>query len=968
MNLKEINSVKTPHLFYLPDETRPEITYDEKGEVLETKYPYTLSCQEIQFKEGISYRKRAENEGLQDLHIYNDCCKLFYNNKLAAVMKLYLETVDTKTLAVTKELDGLKSTITKDVLTDKVSAEMTGFKINSEFIGGDPKTERKNKLTFYLEKPGYVIRGRMVVTIYNEFDTILDYSDYKGNIEENFIGFDEEKHPIYEIIFEPKGVKDSLIIDPYLSIDEQSTYVNVTCDGYILRIAQGAVSSKIYMLNGSTVLCNLETGSLRTSAGYFEFDIDSNRVLEILENNSTRVVIRVTGNLYETGPTVMANSTSYQVIWTIYSDRYTWQSTWVTSDTITLVSSGGLFRLEFGANTNEDYIYEDGAAEKNSGNGGSVGIKTGDYIGLTSDEVNLQVINLEHTEVGATFDEYIWSAAVGVFSRYTTATTISAGTHTIANMVIVDTEERVGAALLYDSADRLVLGIQYKNDTAATINTGTAITDQNIPDIITDADGQATDAARHIDHSSNAGKITFGQAENCPAIVVPDWPLLYGASPGTDPLLGYLKCDDIDVDTVVDDVLGAYDGELVNATCDEVTNSDAVRGKSFLFNGTDEYINWSSILAHATFDESNFTIMMKVKPNHTITPGSESYFYFSYGVNDFITLYFTSAQQAWTLGLYFGGNSYSIAAACHTGSYYKSNTNLQQWHTIKFGINVAKKFGYLAINDAIFITPTIAEDWAGKPTVFHIAGLSYYGAFYAEEIKLFDGCIIPFGGGPWVGNGEVEVAVADEDVNFLWNGADVTPIGTDITSNGDYTQDAPSGDKAFRNDQSDANPEYASAATAGNISAAEGMLCFWFAPNAALAGDCTFFYADAAFKIWWDDSDNDIVFLYNTDSVRMTTAFPADDIKWHPVVCRWKASTYLEIEVDGLGGASSILQTGVDVAPTLDATMFFTADDASETNVANIMIANFAITDNPYTPDNWSNFGQSIWLPKVQLG
>ncbi len=37
-------------------------------------------------------------------------------------------------------------------------------------------------------------------------------------------------------------------------------------------------------------------------------------------------------------------------------------------------------------------------------------------------------------------------------------------------------------------------------------------------------------------------------------------------------------------------------------------------------------------------------------------------------------------------------------------------------------------------------------------------------------------------------------------------------------------------------------------------------MSFWFKPNSALGADCTLFYADAAFKIWWDDSDNDVVF------------------------------------------------------------------------------------------------------------
>jgi hypothetical protein len=194
------------------------------------------------------------------------------------------------------------------------------------------------------------------------------------------------------------------------------------------------------------------------------------------------------------------------------------------------------------------------------------------------------------------------------------------------------------------------------------------------------------------------------------------------------------------------------------------------------------------------------------------------------------------------------------------------------------------------------------------------------------------------------GNGAVDTDLAHADVNSVWQGSNSTPIGSDVTSNGDYTQAGPIGTNAFRND---AAGEYATAVTSGNIAAAAGSLSFWFKPNAALGADCTLFYADSAFKVWWDDSDNDVAFTYNTDVLNMTTAFLADDTNWHHICIEWLASDALHIIVDGV---RTSLLTGVDAAPTLDTNMYFTADDASGTNRANVMMSDVMITDVSGTP------------------
>ena len=82
--------------------------------------------------------------------------------------------------------------------------------------------------------------------------------------------------------------------------------------------------------------------------------------------------------------------------------------------------------------------------------------------------------------------------------------------------------------------------------------------------------------------------------------------------------------------------------------------------------------------------------------------------------------------------------------------------------------------------------------------------------------------------------------------------------------------------------------------------------------------------------------------------LNQTTAFAAGDTNVHHVRVAGKASDWLLIQVDG---EKNYLTSGVDAAPTLDATMFFTADDASGTNRCNVKIADFFIADEAGIPE-----------------
>jgi hypothetical protein len=99
------------------------------------------------------------------------------------------------------------------------------------------------------------------------------------------------------------------------------------------------------------------------------------------------------------------------------------------------------------------------------------------------------------------------------------------------------------------------------------------------------------------------------------------------------------------------------------------------------------------------------------------------------------------------------------------------------------------------------------------------------------------------------------------------------------------------------------------------------------------------------------DVDPDTLVVVNQDAlhitVRTTTAMPADDVALRHIRIGWLASTEIYIEVGGIRVTNT---TTIDAAPTLDATMYFTADDASGTNRADVMISEVQITDKIHAP------------------
>lgn len=488
---------------------------------------------------------------------------------------------------------------------------------------------------------------------------------------------------------------------------------------------------------------------------------------------------------------------------------------------------------------------------------------------------------------------------------------------------------------LYWHEYRMALGDQYKDLVMAAPSTGSEVTDLVIPFDLS-SDGFAADGARHLEMVAAELAFTADRARIGHTTVIHD-PLIT-TDGETDLRIMHLKLDQAyNTSKFRDEITGANIGSGANSGC---TFQPGRQGNGVLFDANTEYLSLSA--AEQTtlgISYNKGTVALWFRPDSA--QSKRKYLFHNYSSGRGIRLYDDYATLK--LAIYDD----STLRMSHDVSGF--TTVIGQWYHIQLAWDLSTAFSMMAVNGKVLSTQYYATTYGTAITLETL----YIGNQDDDDTEHIDGMLdnltwysepmLPYGA-IFTGNGSVDTDLAHSDLDFLWNGSDTTPIGSNVTSNGDYTQDGPIGTNAFRND---AAGEYATAVTSGNISAAEGSLQFWFKPNAALGADCTLFYADAAFKVWWDDSDNDVVFTYNTDVLNMTTAFSAGDTNWHHVRCEWDASNELHIIIDGI---RTSLLTGVDAAPSLDTNMYFTADDASGTNRANVMISDLSITSVFGTP------------------
>jgi hypothetical protein len=176
----------------------------------------------------------------------------------------------------------------------------------------------------------------------------------------------------------------------------------------------------------------------------------------------------------------------------------------------------------------------------------------------------------------------------------------------------------------YSSVERLEMGDQYKDTTMPTIVA--PVNDRIIPANIGDY-GFCADGAWHLDASSkNRGRVEPDITRHDPVLVYENWKIRTGELANFEEhLIGHWKCDDNTASTTIVDETGNYDGTLEGGdNTEDLSSTDSVRGRSLLFNGTDDYLDLSSALAGIT-SENKLTLAFKFKPNFAYNVGSSVY-------------------------------------------------------------------------------------------------------------------------------------------------------------------------------------------------------------------------------------------------------------------------------------------------------------------------------------------------------
>lgn len=250
-------------------------------------------------------------------------------------------------------------------------------------------TSNDSKWEIHVVAPGFLFRFRWNIVFTElgqqliEDGTLkLGYEDYPGETQDDF-GIVERN-----IIFEPDGVFDELVVDPYLSLKEESTYIDITCDGYILRIWDGLADNRIgelLTLDGATMTYGFTSVIYSDELLAYASFGQSAPTISILSVSSSLISIKQSGNFNgETG------SDSVDLYWNIYTDKVAMHMEWTTNSILTFSSS--YTRTKFilldnasGNLSNETYIYENNDIEARTNS--TTVCADSNYFGGSSDEI-----------------------------------------------------------------------------------------------------------------------------------------------------------------------------------------------------------------------------------------------------------------------------------------------------------------------------------------------------------------------------------------------------------------------------------------------------------------------------------------------------------------------------------------------------------------------------------------------------
>ena len=225
----------------------------------------------------------------------------------------------------------------------------------------------------------------------------------------------------------------------YLTLDDTSgTYIDVTCDGFVFRLETDTGSNwaavGIRNVANSSYHGYLYPGSIVIGGSTYTFEA-STRTTTIKEDTPTRVILQVDGNF-----SALSDS-SVEVLYYIYSDRVGIEVNWVTTASMSLNDSASnrIIATAFDGLSNIDSVRQNGSSELSGASSEQAGV---DYTGFLSDELNVTLTDMYHTDDDDFSQFGVGTTSTIWYCRWNDNSTFPIGTHTMSVMCIIDSAER----------------------------------------------------------------------------------------------------------------------------------------------------------------------------------------------------------------------------------------------------------------------------------------------------------------------------------------------------------------------------------------------------------------------------------------------------------------------------------------------------------------------------------------------
>jgi len=435
-------------------------------------------------------------------------------------------------------------------------------------------------------------------------------------------------------------------------------------------------------------------------------------------------------------------------------------------------------------------------------------------------------------------------------------------------------------------------------------------------------------------------------------------------------VIAHWKMDDNLATTTIVDEGGLYDGTLEGGdNTEDKTQTDAVRGRSLLTDGVVDYLDLSDALAGLT-TKDEFTVMITFKPNFLVADGaSQILFSLEYDGDNKIYGYYQESTDTIRIFSEINNVQTNTEIASFAG---EPDGFFQQWRFLYISINMVNnllRYKLQGFDPIIFASP---DNFTGSFSSFLVGKYSSsFGAYFIDQVKLIDGCLLPYGGGPFTGNGEVDTDVAHEDIVMFLEGDETTgnpiqiaPGSEVVTITGATNETGVDGvvSSAFLIDAS--FDEISVPQTCiENVAINGGKISFWYKHEDGTPDNSGEFFC---FSCFFSSDASTMYFYYGGNSYSDSTAGwntnPTDG-NWHWIEITWIPNDAICFYVDGILEWTE----SIGVWSSWGTNDFLFGNYHGGGEPIDGYLDQIYITNNPNTPDRWSIFGKPIHYPLLEI-